>query len=289
MRHGGDLSFAAASLPGGRCSSLSTRICAWFGGRSFRGKAHAAGVVMKTRAKRSGFTLVELLVVIGIIAVLIAILMPALNRARASAINVQCMSNMRQIGQSLIMYANQYNGYLPPTDPFSFEWIPEDLHAQFQAALGNVGGTVFYCPTLNPVPDLVNAAWGTNYPSEPPEWYWKNAIGGAYQIGYYYVGNPTKAMPAFTPEMMFRDADSDGNLREEYVLKISDKNANYTVILADKTGQFLPINWRMRHPAESKKGRVNVLIADGHVEPRHRDDIVRRLGNYVATDKNVGW
>jgi prepilin-type N-terminal cleavage/methylation domain-containing protein len=62
---------------------------------------------------RRAFTLVELLVVIGIIALLIAILLPALNRARAAAQAVDCSSRMRQMGQAIHMDVSEYNGRLP--------------------------------------------------------------------------------------------------------------------------------------------------------------------------------
>jgi prepilin-type N-terminal cleavage/methylation domain-containing protein/prepilin-type processing-associated H-X9-DG protein len=63
--------------------------------------------------RHSGFTLVELLVVIGIIAVLIGILLPVLGKARESAIAVQCMSNLRQFAVADQMYVNQYNWHMP--------------------------------------------------------------------------------------------------------------------------------------------------------------------------------
>src|SRR5436309_657919 len=62
---------------------------------------------------RSGFTLVELLVVIGIIAVLVALLMPAITRARKQAYRVVCMSNIRHVGLALLAYAEANRGAFP--------------------------------------------------------------------------------------------------------------------------------------------------------------------------------
>src|SRR5512145_2434854 len=63
--------------------------------------------------RRRAFTLVELLVVIGIVTVLIAMLLPALTKARKQAVAVACASNMRQIGGAMLMYANANKGKLP--------------------------------------------------------------------------------------------------------------------------------------------------------------------------------
>ena len=73
-----------------------------------------------------GFTLIELLVVVAVIAILAALLMPALSQARGKARQVRCISNLRQIGLAVFMYANDNNGYLVRADydgPLGKSWF----------------------------------------------------------------------------------------------------------------------------------------------------------------------
>lgn len=100
--------------------------------------------------RRAGFTLVELLVVIGIIGLLISILMPALSKARQAAWAATCQSNMRQIGMGFSIYANENSGQIPdpgndgdPLDPILMAdrqgWHSEMLwiNAVCRATLGH--------------------------------------------------------------------------------------------------------------------------------------------------------
>ena len=90
---------------------------------------------MKNKKPRA-FTLVELLVVIGIIALLIAILMPALNKAREASVRIACGSNLRQNGLLMVMYANDNRGMFPADYGYKREGGLQSL-ATLELAPGN--------------------------------------------------------------------------------------------------------------------------------------------------------
>jgi prepilin-type processing-associated H-X9-DG protein/prepilin-type N-terminal cleavage/methylation domain-containing protein len=109
--------------------------------------------------KIAGFTLVELLVVIGIIALVIGLLLPALGRAREAARRAKCLSNIRQIGQAFTAYVSEHKGRLP----VQMNNVPDFLHPDVRenqssyASLllpyyGPGAKDIYVCPSASEMP-----------------------------------------------------------------------------------------------------------------------------------------
>ncbi len=165
--------------------------------------------------RSQGFTLVELLVVIGIMAILIALLLPALGRARVAATSLKCSSNQRQILTALLMYATDHDAHLPPDGAVlpnpnnpavnaTFQWYSQPFAGRYLNSTTPLPYYVtvksVFCPEVELVPApsqptlFFAGNTGIGYNSHPNARLWKGDRFGNAQLRLSSIRMPTTVL-----------------------------------------------------------------------------------------------
>lgn len=222
--------------------------------------------------RRTGFTLVELLVVIGIIALLISILVPTLSKAREASVRTKCASNLRQLGVLWYNYSVAYRGYFPDCLEYGGTWeiLSPVKKEAFVDMTKTKDGKIFYCPTARgysqPAKDnnMAELDWNEQI---------NTGIGMAHHIGYAIYAHNGNAIQWNRYFSVNGTSSTRPSLPPP--TKASNKQMAALPMLMDSVQLFLP-------PHEP----IRTWSYSNHFDPRL---LVPFGGNTLFGDGHVTW
>lgn len=249
--------------------------------------------------RAEAFTLIELLVVIAIIALLMAILLPALQRAREQSYKVVCANNLKQLGLILRMYGDDNDGQLPRLAAGNWLWDIAYCTTDYMISKGADRHT-FYCPA-DPTKNGDMAICWQYTEAYANTWPYDTVTGqypetetnrcGQYRVtSYFYMMDTWEGRGP-------QDELDDGTPTKEWVRSLEDRNPSAKDLAVDATlqdsdsGSFVKVEaggiwdtWsvydRTNHIRRgSKPDGGNVLFLDGHLQWRPFSEMRNRAGS----------